>query len=140
MDYTMSGAQFMGPTAQFGIIRVKLGTEDTSLFRQQNAEGVQKFAEEWKALLLDRDAPVTAKALMATVKPLFQALSVYGAGAVDLSGLSPDSVNGMHLAVILRATFSRKNQTVGWETALSVAREALNRDCINPDRALAGLS
>jgi hypothetical protein len=68
-----------------------------------------------------------------------QALLAYGPAAIDLRGLPVDRVNGMHLAVVLRATFSRKAQTPGWDQALVIAQAALQRDNISVASALGGL-
>jgi len=107
--------------------------------RTAHQKEIAELAAGWKRQLLDRHAELSANALTKTVKPVFKALTLFGAGAVDLRGLSVETVNGVHLAVVLRATLTRKAQTLGWSEALSVARAALQRDGIDETDALAGL-
>lgn len=107
--------------------------------RTAHQKAISELAATWKQQLLNRHAELSANALTKTVKPVFKALTLYGAGAIDLRGLSADTVNGVHLAVILRATLTRKSMTPGWSEALSVARTALHRDGIDETDALAGL-
>jgi hypothetical protein len=140
IEPTISRIRFCEIAKTLGMVKIQSSYESFEIVRRQSETGATALAAKWKAMLLDRNAPVNAKALTATVKPIFQALSWFGAGAVDLSDLPVESVNGMHLAVILRATYSRKSQTFGWDRALDVAREALKRDGINEAHALAGLS
>jgi hypothetical protein len=137
---TISGARFLIFLKRPGTDTSPLDCDGFSKARERSTEETKALAAKWMSLMLDKSAPVNANALTKTVKPLFEALSRYGAGAVDLRGLRAEQVNGVHLAVVLRATFSRKQQTLGWEHALSVARDALRRDGLEDDDALAGLS
>lgn len=107
--------------------------------RTAHQRAIAELAADWKQQLLDRHAELSANALTKTVKPVFKALTLYGAGAVDLRGLSAETVNGVHLAVVLRATLTRRFMTPGWSDALVVARAALQRDGIDETDALAGL-
>ena len=100
---------------------------------------VSSLAEKWKNRILNRDAALTANELTVTVKPVFQTLTALGANAIDLRDLPVDQVNGVHLAVVLRATFKHRKRTHGWEEALAVARKALVRDGLEERDALAGL-
>lgn len=136
----ISRVRYFQITTTTGMTRIKSGCDLFENMRKQSEIGASELATSWKAMLLDPNAPVNAKALTSTVKPIFQALSWFGAGAVDLRNLPVDSVNGMHLAVILRATYTRKSQTFGWDQALTIARQALTRDGISAADALAGLS
>ncbi|WP_124590317.1 hypothetical protein [Burkholderia cepacia] len=137
---SMSGAMLFMFTTEVGAEASPLDSDSFTRAVMHNSEEANSLASQWKALVLDPDAAVTAKALGRTVKPLFKALSQLGAGAVDLRQLPIDRVNGVHLAVVLRATLSFKERTLGWEEALDVARQALRRDGLNEADALMGVT
>lgn len=107
--------------------------------QSQAAETMSIFAVQWKASLLDRTAGRRSRDLSKTVEPVMQALLALGPSAIDLRDLPLDRVNGMHLAVVLRATFTQRAQTPGWTQALSIAQAALRRDNINETSVLSGL-
>lgn len=124
----------------------RIGTQESQLdsagfkdARKKIVDEAKDMEAQWGKLVLERNAEVTANALSATVKPLFKALSSLGAGAIDLRSLPAERVNGVHLAVVLRATLSQKELTPGWEEALEVARAALRRDGIDEADALIGM-
>lgn len=94
---------------------------------------------KWKSLLLNPSAEINANALSLTVKNLFEAILEYGQMTIDLRGLPIEKVNGVHLAVILRATFSKKNNTPGWDEALLIVKDALKRDGLDEANVLFGL-
>jgi hypothetical protein len=62
---------------------------------------------------------------------------------IDFTDLPLDQVNGMQLAVALRATNPRllkdRSKILGWDEALQVAKQALQRDDLNWEHALSGL-
>lgn len=116
-----------------------LDSEEFVAFQDRNVTAMSDLARQWRCLLLDPHAERNANALTRTVKPLFSALSQFGPGAIDLRDLPVERVNGVHLAVILRSTMTRKRETLGWDDALRVAREALRRDGIDENDALVGL-
>jgi hypothetical protein len=93
----------------------------------------------WHVNLFDRYASNDALALSKTTKPLIRALLKGGPESIDLRNLDINKVNGMHLAVILRATSSKRDSVPGWREALTLARAALLRDNINANNALIGL-
>lgn len=99
----------------------------------------EQFAQQWRACVLDSNAELTADALTETTRPVFEALLELGDWAVDLSGLPVEQVNGVHLAVILRATLRHKDTTKGWDEALNVAREAVIRMGLPERKVLSGL-
>lgn len=136
---TMSGARLYACAGNVGVQVSLLDSDAFAMARNDTFGEVKALSDQWRKLVLDRHAPITANALTATVKPLFRALSRLGAGAVDLRDLPIDQVNGIHLAVVLRATLSFKKRTPGWDEALSIARAALRRDNINEADALMGL-
>lgn len=89
----------------------------------------------WKVLLLDKNAPYKAQDLSVTARLLMQAM--LNGEEINLKGL--ENVSGMHLATILRATYSRKEQIPGWDEALVVARNQLTSSNLNASEALIGL-
>ncbi len=111
----------------------------TATAQSHAAEAALVLAAQWKTSLLDRAAGRRSRDLSRTVEPVMEALLSFGPAAIDLRDLPADRVNGMHLAVVLRATFTRRAQTPGWNQALAVAQAALRRDNISVDSALSGL-
>lgn len=93
----------------------------------------------WKKLVLNPTAKADAASLYETTMPLFQALADGGPQSIDLTDLPFERVNGVHLAVVLRATFSHKHEVLGWQEALHKARMALRRDGLSEQDALMGL-
>lgn len=115
---------------------------DSLSYKGVSAEVVRKraiFNAQWRACVTNANAALTADALTETVEPVFQALLELGEWSVDLSGLQPDQVNGVHLAVILRATLRHKKTTHGWDEALQVARAAVARMNLDERKVLSGL-
>ncbi|MCG9027008.1 hypothetical protein LH462_11410 [Laribacter hongkongensis] len=136
---TLSDARFVLLTAHIGEPRSQLDREGYSTAKESSEKQARALAAQWGKFLLDPQAPYDADALTETVDPLFDALSRLGAGAIDLRGLSPERANGVHLAVVLRATFSTRELTPGWDEALEVARKALQRDHLDETDALVGM-
>lgn len=99
----------------------------------------EEMNNKWKNNLFNLELGHGAKDLIKTVKPLMAYLLRFGAEAVDLSNLNSDKVNGMHLAVVLRATAEKKNQVKDWDEALEVVKKALINQGIEPNEALVGL-
>jgi hypothetical protein len=91
--------------------------------------------DEWKKFLFD----YKAAELSQTTTALFRKLMNEGYASLDLSGLSADTVNGMHLAVILRATATKQREVKGWGEALDIAKPALIAQGVSWTDALAGL-
>lgn len=143
--FTLSDAQAfwtnktLGTAVPTAVVRSSGRENDLVRERHLNAQEIQTLATEWQTHLLDSGAAITTAALTETATPVFKALAQFGPGAVDLTGLKADKVSGMHLAVILRATLSRKSRTPGWDEALETARAALLRDGIPESDALQGL-
>lgn len=116
---------------------------DGEAFRQASKERQREFTSletQWKAQVLGPNSGVDAKSLTKTVKVVFQAVTQYGGAAIDLRDLPQERVNGMQLAVVLRATMARRELTKGWAEALEVARAALRRDGLDDSDALSGLT
>lgn len=108
--------------------------------REANLAAARRLAQQWSAQLLNPQAGTRGKDLAKTATPVFEALLHLGPASIDLRNLPAEQVNGMHLAVILRATLSRRASTPGWDTALGLARQALVRAGIDPEIALSGLT
>lgn len=107
--------------------------------------GVRRIQERtrleagWKDRVLNCKLTVDSAELTRTAKSVMAALTKFGDEAIDLSALPADRVNGMHLAVLLRATWTRKESTKGWKTALGIARAALANQGVDPSEALIGM-
>jgi len=93
----------------------------------------------WKKSLLDPGATTDVDSISETIDSVFAALTTFGPGAVDLSGVAIHTVNGEHLAAILRVTSSLQEFTPGWEHALEVAKAALTNAGADPADALFGM-
>ncbi len=133
----MSGARFDSQSEAAQTAQL-----DSALYRSarfSEAKKREEFNRQWRERVLLPDAPLTANALTETAKPVFEALLELGDWAIDLSGLCPSEVNGVHLAVILRATLRHKQTTKGWESALEVARQALRLANVDERKVLSGL-
>lgn len=93
----------------------------------------------WQRHLFDLNASTDVDALSETVESVLEMLSEHGPAAIDLTNLSDTSVQGEHLAAILRTTVTWDSQTPGWSQALQVAKLALQREGVDPQDALYGL-
>ncbi len=100
---------------------------------------VQHHNRAWLRRVLDPNISGTSAELTKTTRAVFEVLARYGARAINLAGFG-DRVNGMHLAMVLRATADELEGTEAWENALVVARSSLERAGIDPSIALYGLS
>lgn len=99
-----------------------------------------RYTKEWKSRVLDKNTEVSANALTITLRSVTGALMELGPGAIDLTGLPQNRVNGHHLALVLRATLRRQETTPGWKDALEVARFALSYDGFDETTVLSGLT
>ena len=93
----------------------------------------------WKMNLNNPAADVDVDSISNTVESIFSFLEDNGPSAVDLRGLNAESVNGEHLATVLRITAFYRDDIKGWKEALGIARKALEFVEIDPEDALAGL-
>jgi hypothetical protein len=136
-EQTISGAHFFAGTLNERVSQ--LDSSSYKVARSKMSQVRDRYACEWKAQLLNPQAEVSSSALTSTLRPVVQALLELGPGGVNLSSLPVESVNGVHLAVVLRATLKRKDFTPGWDDALRVARAALAREGIDETKVLSGL-
>lgn len=93
--------------------------------------------KHWDEFIRDRNAPYTANDLAITVKRVMGIL-VFGKN-ISFVDLSVEASNGMHLCVALRASFVRRDETEGWDTACTIAKESLIRDGLNWKEVMVGL-
>ena len=108
--------------------------------RARNMAVIGALATVWKKHLMNVQAATDVDAISETIDAAYEAIDQFGVGALDFSGFDPDEVNGEHLAALLRATYSVRAWTLGWNDALQVAEQALKAAHVDVDDALAGLS
>lgn len=100
---------------------------------------VQKHNRAWLQRVLDPRIGATSAELTRTTRAVFEVLARHGAGAINLGGFGA-RVNGMHLAMVLRATADELDGTEAWKKALAIARSSLERAGVDPNVALYGLT
>lgn len=93
----------------------------------------------WRKHVVDRNALVDTDTISETVDHVFQMASRFGPSSLDFRGLRTDAVNGEHLAAALRASSSFSHMTLGWESALQVAHDAILASGADPGDALFGM-
>jgi hypothetical protein len=130
--FALSGAVFCSANERWRSAPL----DSPELREQQEAHAM---ARAWRRGLYDRELASGPAELDQTVSALFGALLRFGPQRVDLRDLPAARVNAMHLTAVLGATFYCRRDVIGWNEAVAVAREALIRDGIDPDDALAGL-
>jgi hypothetical protein len=84
-------------------------------------------------------APVDVDALTETVGRLVDLVGEHGFHYLDLTTVTPSTVNGEHLAAVLRITSSNRILVKGWNHALQVARVALHQQGVNVADVLFGI-
>lgn len=99
---------------------------------------VQKDNRAWLQRVLDQRLAGNSTELTRTTRAVFTVLAKHGPQAIKLDEFGP--VNGMHLAMVLRATADELDNTASWKKALSVARLALESSGVDPKIALYGLA
>jgi hypothetical protein len=106
---------------------------------QAQTAAISFQASAWKHYVLSTDAPTDVDSISQTIEHVFETVVQFGPEAIDLTGIDPQKVNGEHLAALLRATFTWRDRTPGWQYGLQVARIALERSGGDPRDALIGL-
>lgn len=127
------------PIAQNLTVKAEATVDEFTILAVLLKQTQEEMNAKWKNNLFNLELGYGAKDLIKTTKPLMAFLLQFGAGSVDLSNLNSDKINGMHLAVVLRATAEKKSEVKGWIEALEVAKKALDNQKINPEEALIGL-
>ena len=100
------------------------------------------FAEStmtWKRFVFDPNASTDVDSIAETVDSVFDMIGMYGASSINFGHLDSKSVNGEHLATVLRVTSSYRDQVQGWDEALGAAIESLTIAEVDYRDALAGL-
>lgn len=131
-------------------VRFTLGGRSNSIFfnaeissfklhQEMLSKESMMLASKWKALVLDRTAGRKSKDLTKTTEPVFEALLKFGPSAIDLRDLPEELINGTHLAVVLRATFTRRTEVPGWSRALQIAKKNVESSGANVKSVLGGL-
>lgn len=111
-----------------------------ALRERQIIEGVaNSVTSGWKRNLFNTASLVDVDDLSATIEGVYNTISLFGPGWLDLAGLDVDLIQGEHLAAILRATVPWKEYVRGWDEALSISEIALKRSGVDPEDALFGL-
>jgi hypothetical protein len=100
---------------------------------------IAELSQVWKRHLVDSHAISDVDALSETVEGVFEVISRFGPSAINLKHLDPNSIQGEHLAAVLRATAPWQEQTPGWNEAVQIAEMALRKSGIDPHDALVGL-
>jgi hypothetical protein len=137
--HTISGAQFNSIPSSPNARSSQLDSHAYLAAKALQQRTIENLNSAWKSQVLDSSAGILANDLTKTVKAIFQVMTSIGPAAIDLGDLPSEKVNGVHLAVVLRATMAKKEQTRGWATALETARAALRRDGLDEADALSGL-
>jgi hypothetical protein len=94
---------------------------------------------KWQRLVLDPGAPVDVDAISETVDAIYEVIDAYGPAIISFEDVRSERVQGEHLAAALRATSPWRQEILGWQTALDVARDALASGGVDPNDALYGL-
>lgn len=93
----------------------------------------------WQHHVLNPAASVDVDALTETVEATLDIIGESGPAALSLVGLRPEAVQGEHLATLLRASSTWRDQIPGWADALAVDIEALRKAGVEPKDALFGM-
>jgi hypothetical protein len=98
---------------------------------------VQNDNRAWLQRVLDPRLEGNSTELTKTTRAVFGVLAKHGPQVINLDGFT--RVNGMHLAMVLRATADELDNTNSWKKALGLARSALESSGVDPKIALYGL-
>lgn len=93
-----------------------------------------------RALVSSENSLSDVDNLTVTAETALEAIAEYGPEVIPTSDLSGLQIQGEHLATLLRATYSWRNEIAGWSEALEVARRSLADQGVDPDDALYGMS
>lgn len=93
----------------------------------------------WQKNVLNRTAPDDVDSLTETVDAVMEVIVGVGPYALSLVGLNPSVVHAEHLAAVLRASSSWRDEVPGWDEALHVAKAAAVGSNLDVDDVLFGL-
>lgn len=136
------GAGAFSPGIEYGEVSRTTPThnlEGESIIEASVKERREVLKKQWQSAVFDPVAATDVDTISATIESVFEYMSLFGAGSIDLSNLDPVRVNGEHLASVLRVTSHVKDKVRAWDQALCVAKEALLAAHQDPEDALFGL-
>lgn len=93
----------------------------------------------WGEYVFDPSASADVDALSETADAALDFVERFGPSSLQLAHLDPIKVHGEHLATLLRATSTWRDEIQGWNDALQVSAEALKLANIDPQDALFGM-
>lgn len=95
--------------------------------------------EEWRKLIIKKDAATDTVTLQLTADRAFSAIHLGGPASIDLLLLQDGEVNGEHLAMLLRCIAVWHNEMPGWDRAIAIAKSALTIEGKDAEDALFGI-
>lgn len=95
--------------------------------------------ERWRRYVVDPRASANVDALTETVEGVLDFIGEFGPGTLALGGLRSDTVHCEHLAALLRATSTWRDEIPGWSNALDVTRAAVESAGLDPEDVLFGM-
>ena len=95
--------------------------------------------EFYRNHICNRTASTCVENLTETATQILIEITEVSITGLDFSDFTLDQVNSEHLCVLLRTTYRWKDDIKGWNLALEVAKEALDRDGIDKEDALYGI-
>lgn len=95
--------------------------------------------EQWQRHVFDPSSPSNVDSLTDTVEAVLDFIAEFGPSSIALSGFQPTAVQGEHLAALLRASSTWRDEIPGWHDALGVARAAIELAGLDPNDALFGM-
>jgi len=94
---------------------------------------------QWWEHVFNPRAPTDVDSITKTVEGVLDFIAAFGPESLSLRGLQPESVQGEHLAALLRASSTWCDQIAGWHEGLNVAQAAIAMAGEDPRDALFGM-
>lgn len=133
----MFSETLFGTVKTYSSTRIGLGASSDALEVQMLVEKA-KLSSVWKSKVLDPNASSDVDALSETIDSVYELVSRWGPEAIEFQSLN-GSLNGEHLAAVLRITADFRGQISGWDTMLGRAVESLRLAGLDYNDALTGL-
>lgn len=95
--------------------------------------------EQWKRHVFNSNAAADVDALTETVEAGLDYIAEFGSKSLALTGLRAHDVQCEHLAALLRATSTWRNEIPGWYQALTTAKLAVELARLDPEDVLFGM-
>jgi hypothetical protein len=96
-------------------------------------------AKKWQRYVLDPHAIADVDALTETVEATLDFISEFGPSVLSLEGIRSESVQCEHLAAVLRASSTWRDEVPGWSKAVDVSRAAALAADLDPNDVLYGM-